>query len=199
MEKNSKVYGHTKGDLLSIEELKKIGEYTEKLAMAGTEREVRNAILVRLLLTTGRRIGEILAIKVGNVDFEDRIVVTDIEKRKREVVRPISIDEKTMLLIQKYVNSKKLSKRAKLLDLTVRHARRIVQDIAKKCGIEKWVTPHSFRHSLVTYLRASGWSDLDVIKVTGHKSVSSLRNYDHTTFYDVRDRFEELRNKILGE
>jgi|GEM_PF-2977754 len=193
------VYRRTKGDLLSPDELKRIAKYALDLAIGGRLKDLRNAILLRLLVTTGRRIGELLSIRVGDIDFSNRLIMTKIEKQKRENLRPITLDPKTMQLIEKYIKAAKLGKRDKLINITTRGAEKFLKRVAKELGIEKRVTPHSFRHSLITLLRSQGWADKDIILVTGHSNTKSLEHYDHTTFFTVRDRFENVRNVILDD
>jgi len=199
------VSGNTKGEPLSPEELKKFLEYSEELAIkkdnfSARVRNLRNAILIRLLALTGRRIGELLAIRIKDIDFENGLISTIIEKRKGAVkkIRPISVEKFTLNLIIQYIELKKLKKNDLLLGISDRQAERIVKQIAKKLNVKKRVTPHSFRHGLITYLRKLGWNTVDIAKVTGHARAETIeRSYDHTSFYDVQSRFEEGIKNLL--
>jgi len=52
------------------------------------------------------------------------------------------------------------------------------QVAGKKAGISFPVTPHVLRVTTVTYLKQQGFSDTDIMKVTGHESIHMIRMYD---------------------
>lgn len=47
-----------------------------------------------------------------------------------------------------------------------------------KAGIPFKVTPHVLRASTVTYLKGQGFTDSDIMKVTGHASAEMIHAYD---------------------
>lgn len=198
MEEKQKTIRH-KGDTLTPSELKKILEKTMVKAIGAKADELMKLILIRMLAVTGRRISEILSVRKKDIYLEERLIKTKIEKRGDDQERVISFDEDTARLLESYFAVKKLKPDDKVFDITRRHASRVIQKFVRtECGIDKWVPPHAFRHSLVTYLRSLGWNDLDIIKVTGHRSANSLRNYDHTTFFTVKNRFEDAMKTLTG-
>lgn len=191
-----KVVRH-KGDTLTPAELRKILERTMVKAIGAKPDDLMKLILIRVLAVTGRRIGEVLKIRRRDVNLEDRLLKTRIEKRGDNQERMVSFDEDTAKLFESYFSLRKLKPDDLVFKITRRHASRVIQKFVKEeCGIDKWVPPHAFRHSLITYLRSLGWNDLDIIKVTGHSNPNSLRNYDHTTFFTVKNRFEDAMKKL---
>lgn len=46
----------------------------------------RNRILIRLLWKSGRRVGEVLQLKVREIDFENNDIIWHIEKKSRKVI-----------------------------------------------------------------------------------------------------------------
>ena len=57
--------------------------------------------------------------------------------------------------------------------------------------LHRKITPHDFRHSLVTHLKGMGFSDKDIMAITGHVDREVLNKYySHST--------EDGRRKVLG-
>ena len=211
------VLAKTKGDPLAPEEIKKFLKLARELVTQQTDtrakrlKNLRNALLIRLLALTGRRIGEILSIRVKDIDFEQRIINTVIEKRRirrkskvgeEKIIktRPISFDFDTHQLMLQYIELKQLKKNDLLFGISERQAERIVKALAKQLNLEKNITPHSFRHGLITYLRKLGWSSDDIKKVTGHAKAETIdRAYDHATFFDVQEKFEKGISKLFED
>ena len=148
-------------------------------------------LFLRLLAKTGRRIGEILAITPADIDFKNMEVTTIIQKKKKKESRVIFLDPDTCVLLRHFVEGRNIKKHDLIFNKTQRSYRNAVYRYAKKAGIDKDVCPHSFRHYVITSLRKGGWASEDIIKITGHTSVSSLSTYDHTDVYLVEGNFRE--------
>lgn len=56
---------------------------------------------------------------------------------------------------------------------------RIVKEAAQKAGIQKRVTPHTFRHSFATHLLQNGYDIRTVQELLGHKDVRTTMVYTH--------------------
>lgn len=63
---------------------------------------------------------------------------------------------------------------------------------AQRAGIEKKMSPQVFRTTLITYLRSQGFSDFEIMKVTGHASSSMIAMYDKTRQADTPSKVISL-------
>jgi hypothetical protein len=57
-------------------------------------------------------------------------------------------------------------------------------------GINKKITPHVFRHTFVSNMRAAGLSPYEIMSLTGHKNVSTLEGYGVNAPKDLLQKME---------
>ena len=78
----------------------------------------------------------------------------------------------------------------------------VIKDLAKLAGIEKTVSPHTFRHSFATHLLEGG-ADLKAVQdMLGHESITTTELYTHLdteylkeTVLNFHPRNVEMRGK----
>lgn len=149
-------------------------------------------MLFKVARKTGRRIGEYYEVKVKDIDFDRKVMLTKVLKRKQRVEKEAILDEELVYLIKRYITQNKL----KLDDFLFRKVgyRQIqnrVSSYASKAKITHKVSFHNFRHYFVTSLLKKGWTYEKISKLTGHGDPKTLVNYDHTVAADVADEARE--------
>ena len=66
----------------------------------------------------------------------------------------------------------------------------MVKEYARKVGITKSISPHTFRHTYASHLLDAG-ADLRIIQeLLGHSSISSTDRYTHVSCSQVRELFK---------
>jgi len=72
----------------------------------------------------------------------------------------------------------------------------IIKDLAAKAGIQREVSPHTFRHSFATHLYEHG-ADLRVIQdMLGHSSITTTEIYAHVSTSYLRDVMEKFHPRF---
>jgi len=151
-------------------------------------------LLFKLAKKTGRRLGEYYNVQVKDIDFDRKVMMTQVLKRRQKVYKEAILDDDLIYLIKRYIQANKL----KLDDFlfrkySYRHIQNRVKHYAKIAGVLHNVSFHNFRHYFVTALFKQGWTYDKIAKLTGHSSVGTLATYDHTVASDIRaDALESM-------
>lgn len=170
----------------------------------------RNKAIVEVLYGCGLRVSECLnlTLKDLNLEFNDVGFLRVKGKGKKERLVPIGKEASKELQI--YLNEsrslflKKDSKHKQYVFLN-RNGRKLTRDmvfkivkhLAKTAGIEKSVSPHTFRHSCASHLIQGGAGLRDVQVILGHSSITTTELYTHLDISYVRtvvNKFYNMRN-----
>lgn len=151
--------------------------------------QLRNETMGYLLLTTGMRAAELLALQFVHVHETSHTNYLEI-KGKREKWRRIPLSNKSFHLIRQLkilmqiedINNPFIcfNVRAKNDSISYEALRLIAQSASLKLNT-KVNSPHWFRRSFITKLLADGISLYDVMKVSGHESIQTTNKYIQDT------------------
>lgn len=145
-------------------------------------------MLFKVARKTGRRLGEYYDVKVKDIDFERKVMMTKVLKRRQKVEKEAILDDELIMLIKRYVAKEKLKLEDYLFrKVGYRQIQNKINTYAKKAKIPHKVSFHNFRHYFVTELFKKGWTYDKIAKLTGHSSVGTLVNYDHSVASDIAD------------
>lgn len=67
----------------------------------------------------------------------------------------------------------------------------ILKQAAQRAGIDKHISPHTFRHSFATHLLEGGASIRQVQEMLGHESILTTEIYTHLDSDHLRHTLEE--------
>jgi tyrosine recombinase xerD len=182
-------------DTLSLEEIEKLISATEE----NTDLAKRNRCMIEVLYGCGLRVSELTELQISNINFKENYLKI---QGKGDKVRFVPLADYTANFIKNYINDirskQKINpKHSDILFLNSRGAQisrqmvfLIIKDIVKKAGIQKNISPHTFRHSFATHLLQNG-ADLRFIQeMLGHSSITTTEIYTHLNT-------EELHETIL--
>lgn len=148
----------------------------------------RNRAIFEVLYACGIRVSELVNLKISNLHLEIGFIKV-LGKGNKE--RLVPIGESAVKYLNFYLDERKkndlcekgyedivfLNRRGK--QLTRNMIFLIVKETASLAGIEKNVSPHTFRHSFATHL-IEGGADLRVVQqLLGHESITTTEIYTH--------------------
>ena len=183
-------------DILSVQEINSI---IDAIDLSTNEGE-RNKAMLETLYSCGLRVSELVNLQLSNLMFDEGFIIV---RGKGDKERIVPIGSVAVKHINIYVNQirnhmsniKKDSENILFLNrrgakLTRVMVFTIIKQLLEKTGINKKVSPHTFRHSFATHL-VEGGADLRAVQeMLGHESITTTEIYTHL------DR-EYLRQAII--
>jgi len=148
----------------------------------------RNRAMLETLYSCGLRVSELISLKISDLFFEEGFVKVTGKGNKERFVPIGNSTIKYMLLYQNsirvhlkiqkgYEDTLFLNRRGK--QLTRAMVFTIIKDLAKAIGIEKVISPHTFRHSFATHLLENGADLRSIQLMLGHESITTTEVYMH--------------------
>ena len=155
----------------------------------------RDRLILEMLYATGVRVGELVKIKIDDIDFGRKNIII-LGKGNKE--RYVTYGEYCEEALKNYIQDGRVAlniKDSNTLflnnqggDLTERGVRYILDQLIQKTSIQKKISPHMIRHSFATHLLNEGCDLLTVQKLLGHESIKATQIYTHVT----TDRLKEV-------
>jgi len=183
-------------DTLSMEDIDRIINSVDKKTDIGQ----RNQCILEVLYGCGLRVSELVDLKISNINFKEGFIIVE---GKGEKTRLVPLASSTAEYLHDYIQNvrKKIKVNKKHEDIVFLNTRGtnmsrvivfiIIKELTQKAGINKSISPHTFRHSFATHLLQNG-ADLRFIQeMLGHSSITTTQVYTHL-------KTEELRDVILN-
>lgn len=157
----------------------------------------RDRLILEMLYATGVRVGELVSIKVSDINFSSRTILILGKGNKERIVPYGDYCEEILKLYLKdgYLslntqNSSYLFLNARGAKLTERGVRYLLEEIIKKTSVQKNISPHMIRHSFATHLLNQGCDLMTVQKLLGHESIKATQIYTHVTTDRLRSVYQ---------
>lgn len=171
-------------DTLSVTEIDEIVRAIDLSTAEG----VRNKAIIETLYGCGMRVSELCALKISWLYFNEGFIRI-IGKGDKERLVPIgSVAEKNILIYINEIRNKLVIKKG-CEDIVFLNRRggqlsrvmifNIVKEYTAKAGIQKTISPHTFRHSFATHLIEGGADLRAVQEMLGHESITTTEIYTH--------------------
>jgi integrase/recombinase XerD len=184
-------------DTLSFPEIEKLLDAID----LSTPEGARNRAILETLYSSGLRVSELVELKRANV-HADIGFLRVIGKGNKERLVPIGRDAlkyvriylediRVHIPVQKGFESYVfLNRRGKKLTRVMVFM--IIKDLAKKTGLNKTISPHTFRHSFATHLLEGGADLRAVQEMLGHESITTTEIYTHLDRDYLRQVIQEF-------
>ncbi|NLU93583.1 site-specific tyrosine recombinase XerD [Chitinophaga sp. Ak27] len=179
-------------DVLTFEEIEKI---ISQISLDTAEGH-RNKAILETMYSCGLRVSEVINLQITQLHFDvgfirvigkgnkermvpigkDAVQQIDIYRRNVRVMLPVKYGEEDTLF---------LNRRGGALSRVMIFL--VIKELAQKAGIQKNVSPHTFRHSFATHL-VEGGADLRAVQeMLGHESITTTEIYTHLDREYLRD------------
>ena len=158
----------------------------------------RNRTMIKLFLASGLRLSEMINLRWRDINLMTGQLKVVEGKGTKDRILWISDSIVEDLRIWKEKQSKKLDicelvfTTSNKLKLDDRNIRRMVSLYSAKAGINKNVSPHTFRHTYASDLLRETKNIILVQKALGHEDLSTTMIYTHI----VDDEFEKALKKL---
>ncbi len=187
---------------LHQEELQKILDIPDKNAPLG----YRNYLIIELLYSTGIRVGELVNIKIKDINISNQTIkILGKGSKERYVIfgdvlkdamneyllyyRPMLLKEKSSEFLLLNKNGTSLSDRG---------VRLIIDNIVRHSSVEKNISPHVIRHTFATHMLNAG-ADLKIVQeLLGHSNLSTTQIYTHVSNEHLRDVYVKTHPRVKG-
>jgi len=163
----------------------------------------RNLAMIELLYGAGIRVSELCGLKLGDIDFDQKILKI-LGKGRKQRLSPFN--DEALNTLKAYLDIRgEFLKEDKPTDyvflnrsgtpLGVRTVQRLTKFISLKAGLLKAATPHTMRHSYATHLLEAGASIKTVKELLGHASIAATQKYTHLTVEKLSEVYKKAHPK----
>lgn len=148
---------------------------------------LRNRLLIEMFYATGCRVGEMVNIKINDIDRSNMTIKIMGKGSKERIVYYGEYAEKYLEMylergeVKEYLFSKN-GVRLEVSDIEL-----IIKEIMKHISIKTHVTPHTLRHTFATHLLNNGADIKTVQELLGHSNLSTTGIYTHVSTDRLKD------------
>lgn len=166
---------------------------------ASTTMGVRDYAIVLAFLDTGMRLGELIGLKICDIDFRNSALKV-FGKGAKE--RGLPIGRRLMAAMWKYglhrpkpatglINNFFLNKTGR--PLTKNRVETIIKNLGEKAGLQGVrCSPHTFRHTFCIQFLRNGANIFTLQQMTGHSSIEVLRGYVALAESDIKEAHKKF-------
>ncbi|RYG33988.1 MAG: tyrosine recombinase XerD, partial [Chitinophagaceae bacterium] len=168
----------------------------------------RNKAILETMYSCGLRVSEVVNLKISQL-YLDVGFIRVLGKGDKERLVPIgssAIKYITLYIKQIRIHALPKAGNEDIVFLNNRGSKLsrvmiflIIKDLVKKAGIQKTVSPHTFRHSFATHL-VEGGADLRAVQeMLGHESITTTEIYTHLDREFLRKTLENFHPAFQKE
>lgn len=158
----------------------------------------RDVLILELLYGTGVRVSELVNIKLGDINMDNRSIrILGKGNKERIVLYGRYADEALgVYLDNSYRELNRKGSEYLLLNkngdrISDRYVRKIIERKARECDIGKRVSPHTLRHTFATDMLNNGADLISVKDLMGHNSINTTSIYTHITDDHIRSVYKQ--------
>lgn len=160
---------------------------------------LQDMIIIKTFLYTGIRVGELVQLRLADVNFDTCQIRINEGKGKKDRIVPFPAAFREILAMHAQLMRQKkavfLFESSRKYCYTDRGIRKILAKYADKAGINRRISPHRLRHFLLTWLKKKGIDDAFIQPYSGHTTRQSLEVYSKLSIKEAQDEYDQ----VIGE
>ena len=183
-------------EMVKLDELKQPGRShylptvlskEEVLSLLRVTRNLKHRAILALIYSAGLRIGELLDLKLADIDINRRQIHIKNSKGRKD--RVVVLAESMLPLLHNYLMTympREYFAEGQLGgQYTPQSIRLFLRQACRRAGIRKKVTPHSLRHSYATHMLENGIDLRYIQELLGHARPETTMIYTHVSRKDL--------------
>ena len=153
-----------------------------------TDEGHRNKAMIEMLYACGLRVSELISLRLSDLFFDEDFIRVMGKGSKQRLV---PIETYTQKQVKQYIDNQRrqlkiakghedfvfLNRRGKQLTRAMIFT--IVRQVAENIGLQKTISPHTFRHSFATHLLENGANLRAIQMMLGHENITTTEIYVH--------------------
>ena len=153
-----------------------------------TDEGHRNKAMIEMLYACGLRVSELISLRLSDLFFDEDFIRVMGKGSKQRLV---PIEAYTQKQVKQYIDNQRrqlkiakghedfvfLNRRGKQLTRAMIFT--IVRQVAESIGLQKTISPHTFRHSFATHLLENGANLRAIQMMLGHENITTTEIYVH--------------------
>ena len=175
------------------------------------QRDLRDQVVLELLIATGARVSEVCNLDISSVDMESHVVRIFGKGSKERIVYLGSrhtieaLEGYLAVRIDKRETGDAAQEEPALFLNSARHrlgeqgVREIIRRRARETGVQAHITPHMFRHTFATLLLEQDVDIRYIQKLLGHSSIRTTERYTHASSARLKEIMKERNPRDILE
>ncbi len=167
----------------------------ERLIEASSD--IYDLLIVILMAETGMRVGELLGIRVADIDLHDSTIRIRGKYGKERIV---FFGPRTSAILEAYLGAMRLRARDPLIPLSYQAVYKRLKKLARRAGVDPAkVRPHVLRHTFATSALRKGMSLVALQRLLGHSNIRVTQRYLHLVTEDLKREYYSVFYGGYGE
>lgn len=188
-------FGRQLPDVLSTDEIDRIIAAVD----TSTTKGLRDSAMLETLYSCGLRVSELTALRMSDLFFGEGYIRVIGKGDKQRLVPVSTMARDRIQLYLEHRHPYRANEDTVFLNNRGRRFTRVmvftvIKQAAARAGIDKRISPHSFRHSFATHLLEGGASIRQVQELLGHESILTTEIYTHLDNEHLRQTVENHLN-----
>ncbi|MCY7941090.1 tyrosine-type recombinase/integrase [Bacillus inaquosorum] len=160
--------------------------------------EFRDFVIITCLIDSLCRVGEILSLKVDNIDFSSNFLVLKGTNTKTRKGRLIPLQARTIRLLKELIKENEEFDTDYVFltnygeQMTTNNFRHRLNTYAQRAGIKKKVHPHLLRHTGATMFLEAGGDIRHLQMILGHNDLRMIKRYTHLSRKSLKEQHDKF-------